>query len=233
MGGLTPRSACVTARIAAIVAGAAFWLGGLQLAEAEESDDRPTIQERFDTKDGEVFLHAIVNTQIRNDYYDSIGVGADVGTYLNESIGLEARWAWVHSGLNAAAADVKERTGLTPDARPQHMWMLLGARYSIGYGKFVVGDGLLVHFDPQAFGRGGIALAENRVLPTFTAGLSLLTHYKWGLQAKFDLAGSFQLENRRRGVVTSFGFVPTLGIGWSGHFSDIAALFEGGGEGDS
>lgn len=217
--------------MARVIRDSAGWVGILAAAllvvgatpSRAQDSDRPTIQHRFAEKAGAVYGHATLMTQIRNDYYDSVGFGADAGYYPSESLGLEVRWLYLISSLNRAAADVKERTGLTPDARPQHMMMTVGARYSIGYGKMLVGRELIVHFDPQFTTHGGIALAEKRVLPTFKAGLSLLAHFKWGLQAKVDLLGAFQMEDRNRGWVPSFGFVPVFGIGWNGTFDEMGA----------
>jgi len=203
---------------AGVLAAAVLVLGSVP-SQAQDAD-RPTIQNRFGEKAGSLYAHAALMTQIRNDYYDSIGFGADAGYYPGESLGLEVRWLYLLSSLNPAAADVKNRTGLTPDARPQHMMMTVGARYSIGYGKMLVGRERIVHFDPQIVTHGGIALAEKRVLPTLETGLSLLTHFKWGLQAKVDLLAAFQLEDRDRGWVPSFGFVPVLGVGWNGRLEE-------------
>ncbi|MFB6372347.1 MAG: hypothetical protein ABEN55_04410 [Bradymonadaceae bacterium] len=189
-----------------------------------QQSDRPTIQQRFATKSGRMFAHAMLTTQIRNDFYDSIGLGIDAGWYPSELLGLEARWAYLFSSLSPAAVDVKEETGLTPDARPQHMLMTAGARWSFGYGKMLVMEDSVVHFDPQLTAHGGIALAEKRVLPTATVGVSLLTHFVGGLQAKLDLAMAMQFEQRNRGWVPSFGFMPTLGFGWGGTLQDLTDI---------
>ncbi len=195
---------------------------GPEVAGAQE--ERPTIQDRFGTKAETLYLQGTMTTQVRNDYYDSIGVGVDAGWYASETIGLEARWAYLFSALGPAAAEVKNETGLTPDARPQDMLATVGLRYSVGYGKMLLGRDSVVHFDPQIAVHGGVALAERRVLPTGTVSLSLLTHYQYGLQATFDLGVAIQAEHRQRGWVPSVGFMPTLGIGWGGDFDDMAEL---------
>ena len=189
-----------------------------------QDQNRPTIQNRFATKSGTFYGHAMMTTQIRNDFYDSIGVGADIGYYPSEVLGIEGRWAYLFSALSPAAQDVKSETGLTPDARPQHMWMTAGIRHSFGYGKMLVAGNSVVHFDPQLTMHGGLALAEKRVLPTATAGASLLAHFLDGVQAKLDLAMAMQLERRNRGWVPSFGFTPTIAIGWGGHFEDLVEM---------
>jgi len=217
----------------------ALVIGGLAVALAAgpsagwaQEEERPTIQQRFASKSGTMYAHAMTTTQVRNDFYDSIGLGVDAGWYPGEHLGLEARWAYLFSTLSPAAEDVKEETGLTPDARPQHMLATVGARWSFGYGKVLVMEQSVVHFDPQMTVHGGVALAEKRVLPTATVGLSLLTHFTNGFQAKLDLAAAIQMEHRQRGWVPSFGFMPTLGIGWGGDLQDIAeVLAPEGGEG--
>lgn len=186
----------------------------LPLAAAGE--DRPTIQDRFAPKASSFFAHATAMTHVRNDFYNTFGVGVDAGGWLNESFALEARWLWLHSSLSAQAIDIKERTGLTPDARPQDMMLMAGARLSIGYGKMLIhwGDSV-VHFDPQLGLHLGMTSAENRWLPTVMPSLGFLLHFRWGIQVKLDLAVNIQVEDRARGSVTTFGFVPLLGIGWS------------------
>ena len=52
---------------------------------------------------------------------------------------------------------MKTDTGLLPDSHPPGWRAMVGARYSIGYGKLMVGGlGGVVHFEPQAFLHGGI-----------------------------------------------------------------------------
>lgn len=215
------------------VVAAMVWIAvavvGAPAAGHAQSDDRPTIQNRFASKSGTMFAHATVTTQIRNDFYDSFGLGVDAGYYPSERLGLEARWAYLFSKLSPAANDVKESTGLTPDARPQHMLATVGARWSFGYGKVLVLEQSVVHFDPQLTAHGGIALAEKRVLPTATVGLALLTHFEGGLQATLDLGMAVQAEDRQRGWVMSFGFVPTIGVGWGGTVQDLVDLVGGDG----
>lgn len=176
---------------------------------------RPTIQRRFALKKNRVYAHATGTVPIRNDFYDSLGAGVDAGYYPFESLAVEVRWSWLRTRLSDAALSVKDESGLVPDARAQRMLFMAGARYSFGYGKVLLFESLVVHFDPQLTAHAGIALAESRVLPTVTAGISLVTHLKWGLQAKIDLAAQFQMEDRSRGWVPTLGFLPVLGVGWS------------------
>jgi len=188
----------------------------LCLPASLHAEDRPTVQNRFAPKAQSVFGHATLMSQIRNDFYNTVGVGIDAGAWVNESIAFEARWLLLSTSLSDQAVDIQERTGLTPDARPQDMMLLAGTRLSVGYGKMLSHLGnALVHFDPQLGLHVGVTQAENQWLPTVMPSLGVLLHFKWGLQAKLDLALNIQVEERDRGGVTSFGFVPLLGIGWS------------------
>lgn len=184
-------------------------------AHASDDDARPTIQRRFAPKKQSVYLHATGTAHIRNDFYDSYGFGADIGYYPWEELGFELRGLFLQTRLSAPARDIQERTGLTPDARPQSMLATLGPRYSFGYGKILAFRSFVVHFDPQLAAGGGVALAETRWIPSGLVGLSLLLHFKWGIQAKFDINASIQGEKRDRGWVTSVGFMPVVGIGWN------------------
>lgn len=175
---------------------------------------RPTVQNRFATKTDTFYAHLTGAASLRNDFYHSLGGGLDAGYYFNETFGLELRWLWMANWEVDAAETIREDTGLIPDARPQNMLFEARSRYSFGYGKILVSDSV-VHFDPQLTFGAGVALAEGRVLPTTTLGVALLTHYAYGIQAKLDLQLAFQLENRDRGWVPSFGFVPVLGVGWN------------------
>lgn len=184
---------------------------------AEESDEKgSTIQNRFARKDGTFYVHLTGAMHVRNDFYSVLGLGLDVGYYLAEPFAVEIRGMLLQSSLSEPAIDLKNRTGLTPDTYPQNGLITAGARYSLGYGKVLLFDAYVMHFDPQIFISGGVAFAERRIIPTLLYGVSFYNHFKWGLQFKIDLAGSVQFENRsERGNVTSFAFMPIFGIGWS------------------
>jgi outer membrane beta-barrel protein len=186
------------------------------------AQERPTIQKRFASKSGHGYVHGLGIVHVRNDFYDTWGGGADVGYYLNETLGFELRAVGLRSTLSDAARNLKETVGLVPDARPQDAHYVGGARLSLGYGKVLVGQTSVVHFDPQLFFLGGVGTAENRMLPTLYTGLSLLTHLRWGLQIKADLAFTAQYEERERGWVPAFGFAPILAVG-----VDVNRLFGG------
>lgn len=174
---------------------------------------RATIQQRFAQKNKTGYLHLTGTTQVRNDFYDSLGGGLDAGYYWRENWGGEVRVLILRTTLSDAALNVQSQTGLSPDARPQDFMTMAGVRYSLGYGKIQTFDRFIVHFDPQWTLHAGTAFASSRIIPTITTGLSLLSHFRFGLQFKIDLAMSTQFERRERGWVPSFGFSPFLGFG--------------------
>jgi outer membrane beta-barrel protein len=187
-------------------------------AAAAPEAERPTIEHRYAAKALTPYAHLTGLLHLRNDLYETQGVGADLGFWLVEEWGVELRGAWLNTHLSRAARRVKRATGLVPDARPQQLALLGGARWSPAYGKVLLADRFVVHFDPQLFAHGGVTLAETRVLPTLLVGAGFLAHFKWGIEAKLDLALSIQLERRDRGWVGSLGFFPVLGLGWTPPF---------------
>ncbi len=191
---------------------------GVPDVTARAGGDRPTIQNRFAEKAKLLTVDAALMTHVRDDFYNSWGGGANLSYYVSERWGFELRALFLRTRLDQAAFDLKERIGFVPDARPQDRWYLLGARYSPGYGKFLMWKKFVVHFDPQLVLHAGVATAEDRYLPTSTVAFSLMTHWRWGIKAKVDLGMSIQGERRERGWVVSTGFVPVLGIGWGRNF---------------
>ena len=214
-GALAPRAAQAQAQPAPPAAPTAPAQSPLML---RQDPDRPSIQRRFAPKDGLLYANASLMTHVRDDFYSSWGYGADLGYFMSESWGLELRYLRLRTSLDDAALDLKERIGLTPDARPQDTWVQVAVRYAPGYGKLLMWESMVLHFDPQLVVHGGVALAEARVLPSFTAALSLLGHFRWGLKLKVDLGLSVQGEKRERGWVWTTGFAPVLGLGWGTTF---------------
>lgn len=185
---------------------------------ARAGGDRPTVQRRFAPKDNLLYGTATLLTHVRDDFYDSWGGGVDIGYFAKESIGYELRVARLRTSLDNAAIDLKERIGLTPDARPQDAWLMAGIRYAPGYGKMLMWERFIVHFDPQLVMHLGVARAEKRLIPSADLSFSLLTHWRWGIKAKLDLGMTMQLEQRDRGWTFSTGFAPVLGVGWGYNF---------------
>ena len=191
---------------------------GVPDLESRAGGDRPTVQRRYASKQNLLTLSGALATHVRDDFYDSWGVGAQLAYYISERWGFEARALFLRTRLDGAALDLQERIGLVPDARPQNRWLLLGARYSPGYGKMLMWDSFLVHFDPQLVIHLGVATAEKRWLPTSTVAFSLMTHWRWGIKASVDLGVTTQFERRERGWVFTTGFAPVLGLGWGRAF---------------
>lgn len=187
-------------------------------AGAAHAQERPTIQDRFADKDKLLYANASVMTHVRDDFYSSWGYGVDVGFFLTQTLGLELRMIKLNTQLDDTAIDLKQRIGITPDARPQRLWAQAGIRYAPGYGKMLMWETFVVHFDPQLVLHGGIAQADGRTIPSFNAALSLLAHFRWGIKLKVDLGASIQSEARDRGTVWTTGFVPLVGLGWGWQF---------------
>ena len=187
----------------------------LLLAPSVEAAQPPTLQQRFAVKRSSIYAHALGTTHIRNDFYNTFGLGLDLGGYVSESVGFEARGIWLNSTLSDAGRSVQEQSGLTPDTRPQDFMVVGGVRWSFGYGKILIGSDWVSHFDPQLTLHAGATVAEARTLPTVLAGMGVLVHFRYGVQAKLDLAMATQVEDRTSGSVVSFSFMPTLGIGWA------------------
>lgn len=188
------------------------------VASSATAQERPTIQKRFAPKDNLLYVNATLMNHVRDDFYSSWGYGADLGFFISESFGVELRTVFLRTSLDDAAIDLKERIGLTPDARPQRFWGQVGLRYAPGYGKMLMWESFVMHFDPQFVVHGGIAQADGRTLPSFSVAMSLLAHFRWGIKLKVDLGMSIQGEDRDRGYVWTTGFVPVLGLGWGYNF---------------
>jgi hypothetical protein len=187
-------------------------------AQAPRPAARPTIQRRFAPKTRLAYAHAIGIGHVRDDFYHSWGGGVDAGYFFNEWLGAELRVAYLYTVPNAAAVDLQQRIGLVPDARPQDLWLKVGARWAPAYGKFLIWDAFVVHVDPQIAVHLGAARADTRWMPSATAALSVLLHFQYGIKAKIDLGSSFQLEPRERGWTFSTGFTPAVGVGWGRTF---------------
>ncbi len=188
-------------------------LGSLEAAADDTS--RATVQPRFAEKEGRIAAHATFVTLFRDDFYRTVGYGADVSFFLSENLGVELRGHNFHSWLSPTAEGIRDETSLIPDLRAPDALFTGGVRWSWGYGKVLTLDRFVVHFDPQVSFHGGITLAERRVIPTVTPGIAFLTHWRHGIQIKLDLQWTAQLERRQRGWTPSFGFAPLIGVGWS------------------
>lgn len=134
--------------------------------------------------------------------------------WASETWAAELSGAWYRSWMNAAARDLRFRTGRVPDSRRPQGAVRLGVRHSFGYGKLLVG-GRSIHLEPQAFARLALLVAEAYPSPGLDLGAGLLVHLKPWLHARLDVAVFPHME-RRTGWTFSTGIVPSLsvGIGW-------------------
>jgi hypothetical protein len=150
----------------------------------------------------------------RGDYYNNPGYMARGSFYTSEQLGLEVKLGAFFSFLNAAGAEVFERTGLVPDAHKPVVLAQFGARYTLGYGKVQVwsNPGLLLHFDFQAAGHLGAVFTDRAVTPALSVAPALLVRFTPRLVAQLDLALVSSLEQRSRGWF-AVGFLPTLTVG--------------------
>ena len=215
------------------VRGRAMWGGGLLLLLSQglcalalaqeaaakpqgelETAERPTVERRFAPKRRLLYGQVTGMTHLRDDFMNTWGVGGDLGYFPWEWLGLELRALGLTNALDDSAIDLKERLGLTPDAYAQNTWWLAGLRFAPGYGKMLMFNTFVIHFDPQIVLHGGFARAQDRWLPTFTTAFSLMTHWHFGIKATLDLGLSIQQEERDRGSVWTLGFAPVLGLGW-------------------
>ena len=70
---------------------------------------------------------------------------------------------------------MKRDAGFIPDSHAPAWMFLAGARYSLGYGKLMVGGlGSAIHFEPQAFIHAGVHAYDGDVGPSSDLGLGLL-----------------------------------------------------------
>jgi hypothetical protein len=172
------------------------------------------VQQRFAVKAKEVQLYVGFEYLSRGDFYNSPGARIGATYYVLEPLGLEAQLAYDWSSLDATAEQVKNDTGLLPDSHPPGLRALVGARYSIGYGKLVVGGlGGVVHFEPQAFLHAGIHDNGGEIGASSDAGLGFLVYLTPKLFARIDAAVTLDFESRSGTTIGVWGAVPSLGVG--------------------
>ena len=86
------------------------------------------MQQRFAVKDGQLRIDAGGEWLARGDYYVSPGVQATAAWWWREQWAAEVSGAWYFSGMNAAARDLRARTGRVPDSRRPQGVARLGLR---------------------------------------------------------------------------------------------------------
>jgi hypothetical protein len=172
------------------------------------------VQQRFALKAKQVQIYGAFEYLSRGDFYNSPGLRIGATYYVREPLGIEAQLAYDWSSLNSTAERVESMTGFVPDSHPPGLRAVVGARYSIGYGKLMVGGlGGVVHFEPQAFVHGGIHDNGGEIGPSTDAGLGFLVFLTPRLFARLDAAVTLDFESRSGTTIGVWGAVPSLGVG--------------------
>ena len=172
------------------------------------------VQQRFALKAKLVQIFGGVEYLSRGDFYNSPGLRIGATYYVREPLGLEAQLAHDWSSLDSTAEQVKTDTGLLPDSHPPGWRAMVGARYSIGYGKLLVGGlGGVVHFEPQAFLHAGIHDNGGEIGPSSDAGLSFLVFLTPRFFARLDAAVTLDFESRSGTTIGVWGALPALSAG--------------------
>ena len=184
----------------------------------EEPAPRPEaavrVQQRFALKAKVVQIFGGFEYLSRGDFYNSPGLRIGATYYPLEPLGLEAQVAHDWSSLDATAEQVKTDTGLLPDSHPPGWRAMVGARYSIGYGKLMVGGlGSVVHFEPQAFLHGGIHDNGGEIGPSTDVGLGFLVFLTPRFFARVDAAVTLDFESRSGTTIGVWGALPALSAG--------------------
>ncbi len=172
------------------------------------------VQPRFAVKAKLTEIYGGFEYLSRGDFYNSPGLRVGGVYYLFEPLGLEVQLAHDWSSLDATAEQVKAMSGLLPDSHPPGWRALAGARYSIGYGKLMVGGfGGVIHFEPQAFVHGGIHDNGGEVGPSGDFGLAFLVFLMPKLFARIDAAVTLDAESRSGTTIGVWGVLPALSVG--------------------
>lgn len=170
------------------------------------------VQARFAQKVHRVLLFAGGEYLSRGDFYNSPGVRLGATYYFLESLAGEVQLSRYWSSLNDSARQVLQMEGLLPDSRPPTWLGLMGARYSFGYGKILVGGGV-IHLEPQVFAHVGMHDYGGDVQPTGDAGLGLLVFLTTRLFTRVDVAVTLDRESRSNQAIAVWGALPALTVG--------------------
>jgi hypothetical protein len=172
------------------------------------------VQSRFATKAKKGQLFGGPAYLSRGDYYNSPGARVGGTYYPLESIGLELQISHYWSSLNAAAERVKRDAGYIPDSHAPAWMFLAGARYSLGYGKLMVGGlGSAIHFEPQAFIHAGLHAYDGDVGPSSDLGVGLLVFLMPKMFIRIDAAIVYEREDRSGAPVGVWGTLPSIAFG--------------------
>ncbi len=180
-----------------------------------EAAPRPTaavrVQSRFAEKVKQVQLFGGLEYLARGDFYNSPGIRVGATYYPIEALGLELQVSHYWSWLDAEAEHVKETFGALPDSHAPRWLALLGGRYSIGYGKLMVGGlGNAIHFEPQAFAHFGVHDHDGDVGPSADAGLGFLVFLTPRLFTRIDASIVFEREQKIRDRRLRVGGAPVV-----------------------
>jgi hypothetical protein len=172
------------------------------------------VQSRYAVKAKQLQISGGFTYLSRGDFYVSPGVRVGGAYYPFEQLGLELQVSHFWSSLNAEAERIKETLGAIPDSHAPGWLMLAGARYSIGYGKLMVGGlGGVLHFEPQVFARGGLHVHDGDTGPSADTGLGLLVFVTPKLFARIDTSLVYEREQRSGNGVSVWGIMPSIGVG--------------------
>jgi outer membrane beta-barrel protein len=172
------------------------------------------VQSRFATKLKRTQLFAAAEYLSRGDYYNSPGARVGATYYPLESLGLELQASRYWSSLNASAERVKELDGRIPDSHAPTWLFLTGGRYSLGYGKLMLGGlGSAIHFEPQAFVHAGMHWHSGDVGPSADLGLGFLVFLTPKMFTRIDAAIVYEREDRSGTPVGVWGTLPSLSVG--------------------
>jgi outer membrane beta-barrel protein len=172
------------------------------------------VQARFAEKDRRVLLFGGAEYLARGDYYNSPGLRLGADYYFLESLAVELQLSHYWSSLNDAAERVAATLGAVPDTRPPTWLGLVGARYSLGYGKILLGGGSgVIHLEPQAFAHAGIHDYGGDVQPSGDVGLGFLVFLTPRVFARADVAITLERESRSGQNVAVWGVLPAAILG--------------------
>jgi hypothetical protein len=172
------------------------------------------VQSRFAVKAKSAQLFGAAEYLSRGDFYNSPGLRVGAAYYPLEALGLELEISHFWSSLNAEAERVKKTLGALPDSHAPGWLFLAGVRYSIGYGKLMIGGlGGAIHFEPQAFIHAGGHAHDGDAGPSGDAGLGLLVFLRPKLFVRLDAAIIYEREDRSGQSVAVWGTLPSLAVG--------------------
>ena len=118
------------------------------------------------------------------------------------------------SSLNAEAERVKKELGALPDSHAPAWLFLVGGRYSIGYGKLMIGGlGGAIHFEPQAFVHVGGHAHEGDAGPSGTGGWACSCSSSPSCSFASTPPSSTSARIARGSSVAVWGTLPSLGVG--------------------